>query len=122
MKRFNNFPAYTPSITPRILTDEITTALTRLYGSIIDPTSINNFFELYLSHAIDDIEKLNTTSEEDLWERLIFELDSSYLYSDENSEVMVFLEDINEQLRIYDSIQAMDIGFSKMGFNFLNLQ
>lgn len=121
LKRFNNFPNYTPSITPRILSDEITTALNRLYGSIIDPTSINNFFELYLSHAIDDIDKLNITTEEDLWERLIFELDSSHLYSDENTEVMVFLEDVEDQLRTYDSIEAMDIGFSKIGFNFLNL-
>lgn len=121
LKRFNNFPTYTPSITPRILTEEITTALTRLHGSIIDSASINNFFELYLSHAIDDFDKLNTTTEEDLWDRLAFDLDSSYLYSDENTEVMIFLEDIEDQLRIYDSIEAMDIGFSKIGFNFLNL-
>ena len=121
LKRFNNFPVYIPVITPRILTEEITTALTRLYGSIINPALINNFFELYLSHAIDDIDKLNSNTEEDLWKRLAFEFDSSHLYSDENTEVLIFLEDIEEQLRICDPIRLLDINFSKIGFNFLNL-
>ena len=121
LKRFSNFPAYTPSVTPRILTEEINAALTRLYGSIVEPRLISHYLDLYLSHAVETADKFTISTEQDLWDRLPFELNSSNLYSDEETEIMVFLEDVENQLNSYNSIDAMDIGFSNIGCRFLNL-
>lgn len=120
LKRFDNFPLYKSSVNPRILTDEITAALSRLYGSIVEPKLINHYFDLYLSHAIESVDKFKINTEQDLWDRLPFELTSSYLYSDDETEIMLFLEDVENQIGSYKSIDAMDIEFSKIGFSFLN--
>lgn len=120
LKRFSIFPAYTPSTTPQKIIEEITTALTRLYMPLIEPKLINRYFDLYLSHAMEEPEKLNSTTEQALWDHLPFTLGSSYLNSDENTEIMIFMEDVQDQLDSFDSINAIDFEFSKIGFKFLN--
>ncbi len=120
LKRFDNFPLYKPSVNPRILTDEITVALSRLYGSIVEPKLVNHYFDLYLSHAIESVDKFTINTEQDLWDRLPLELSSSYLYSDNENEIMSFLEDAENQIDSYKLIDFMDIEFSKIGFSFLN--
>ena len=76
---------------------------------------------MYLSHAVETADKFTINTEQDLWDRLPFELNSSNLYSDEETEIMVFLEDVENQLNSYNSIDAMDIEFSNIGCRFLNL-
>jgi len=121
LKRFDNFPGYIPSVTPRMLTEEIILALSRLYSSIIDRRLINQYFELYLSDAIQTPDKLNINTEQDLWDSLPFHLNNTYLYADEDQEVMTFLEDVENELQSFNYDDAMDIGFSNIGCRFLNL-
>lgn len=88
---------------------------------MIEPKLINQYFELYLSDAIQTPDKLNINTEQDLWDSLPFDLNSTYLNADEDQEVMMFLEDVENELQSFNYDDAMDIGFSNIGCRFLNL-
>jgi hypothetical protein len=120
LKRFENFPLYAPTVTPRTLSEELVAALKLMYSPVVDPQDIPSFFEFYLSHVVDAGNELKVKSEEDLWSRIPFDITSSVLYSDMENEMLGFFEGIDDQIDSCDFMDAMDASPVKMGFHFLN--
>lgn len=120
LKRFENFPLYSPTVSPRILSEELVAAIAGLYSSIVDSRAVSSYFEYYVSHVVDDGDDLRSKNEDDLWSRLPFDVTSSVLYSDTDGDMADFFEGIDSQIDSYDFLDAMDANFVKLGFDFLN--